>query len=265
MRAAAGAFALVATTMGCRAAPAPAPASALAPLPGFFESLPVAGHPDAFLSLPTNATSRRPVVVVIHGAGDRPDWQCGGWRHATGDFPFVLCPTGHFDPGGSTKTDRRYTHTGGAALLDYVDGSLAALAARYPAYADTAAPILAGFSLGSYEVLALAVQHPDRFPRVALVEGAISQLDDARARALVKGGGTRVLFGCGQRPCEAAAKAAVARLAHDGLDARVAFAPVSHTFDPPLEDAVHAQLAWFVAGDARWDPAIADAGPPASP
>jgi hypothetical protein len=49
------------------------------------------------------------------------------------------------------------------------------------------------------------------------------------------------------------AKAAAQRLAtRDHLEAHVAFAPVNHTFDPPLEDAVHAELEWLVEGDARW-------------
>ncbi|MGH7293733.1 MAG: alpha/beta hydrolase-fold protein, partial [Polyangiaceae bacterium] len=198
-------------------AASPAPPVAPPRLEGFFESLPVAGHPDAFVSLPTGATGKRPVVVVIHGAGDRPDWQCGGWRRATGERAFVVCPTGRFDPGSSTRTDRRYTHTGGPALLAYIDASLEALAARYPDYADTSAPLLAGFSLGSYAILAIAIQHPDRFPRIALVEGATRQLDDGRARAFVKGGGLRVLFGCGQPGCAAEAMVAAARLSRDGL------------------------------------------------
>ena len=231
----------------------PAPPQAPPPLAGFFESLPVAGHPDAFVSLPTGATGKRPVVVVIHGAGDRPDWQCGGWRRATGEQAFVVCPTGRVDPGSSSKGDTRYAHIGGPALLGYIDASLAALAARYPDYADTATPLLAGFSLGSWEVLALAVQQPARFPRVALVEGVTDKLDDARARAFVQGGGVRILFGCGHKGCEQTAKATAQRLeAHDHLPAHVAFAPVNHTFDPPLEDAVHAELAWLVEGDGRW-------------
>jgi pimeloyl-ACP methyl ester carboxylesterase len=190
---------------------------------------------------------------VIHGAGDRPDWQCGGWRRATGEQAFIVCPTGQVDPGSSTKGDTRYTLTGGPALLAYIDASLAALAARYPDHADVESPLLAGFSLGSWGVLALAVQQPARFPRLALVEGATDRFDDAQARAFVKGGGLRVLFGCGQKACELAATATAKRLeARDGLPARVAFAPVHHTFDPPLEDAVHAELGWFVEGDPRW-------------
>jgi pimeloyl-ACP methyl ester carboxylesterase len=223
------------------------------PIPDFFLSLPVPGHPDAFVSLPTGATGKRPVVVVIHGAGDRPDWQCGGWRRATGEYAFVVCPTGRRDAASSTKDDTRFTHANGPALLAYIDASLDALAQRYPEHADTMTPILAGFSLGSFGVLALAVQRPERFPRIALVEGATEVFDDARARTFVQGGGQRVLFGCGQRACEAAAMAAARRLeARDRLPARVVFAPVSHTFDPPLEDAVHGALAWLVEGDARW-------------
>ena len=43
---------------------------------------------------------------------------------------------------------------------------------------------------------------------------------------------------------------------------RLAFAPVNHTFDPPLEDAVHAELEWLVEGDARWKK---DGEPPPAP
>lgn len=234
-------------------------APAVAPITAFFESLPVAGHPDAFVSLPTGATGKRPVVVVIHGAGDCPDWQCGGWRRATAGYPFIVCPTGRLDPANSTKGDTRYTHVGGKVLLSMIDGALEALAARYPDHADTTTPLLAGFSLGSGEILGLAVQQPARFPRIVLVEGVNDGFDDGRARAFVAGGGMRVLFACGQRGCEMASKAAAQRLqARDHLDARVVFAPVDHTFNPPLEDAVHAQLGWLVEGDARWE--IVDGG-----
>jgi hypothetical protein len=44
----------------------------------------------------------------------------------------------------------------------------------------------------------------------------------------------------------------VKRLGERRLDARAVFAPVGHTFDPPLEDAVRAQLTWLVGGDPRW-------------
>jgi predicted esterase len=228
------------------------PMAPLPALPGFFEALPVPGHPDAWMSLPTGATDKRPVVVVIHGAGDRPDWQCGGWRRATRELAFIVCPRGSYAPLDSTKGDARYTHRGGAVLLAYIDASLAAVEARYPDYADTSTPILAGFSLGASEILALAVQAPARFPRIALIEGGTGGWTDERIDAYRAGGGQRVLYGAGQRANESTGRAAVKRLLARGLDARVVYAPVDHTFDPPLEDAVRDELAWFVAGDPRW-------------
>jgi pimeloyl-ACP methyl ester carboxylesterase len=236
----------------------PDAAPALAPLPGFFEGLPVAGYPDAWLSLPTGATSKRPVVVLIHGAGDRPDWQCGGWRHATDEYAFIVCPRGHVDKASSTKNDVRYTHIGGESLLAYVDASLEALAARYPDYVDTSMPLYAGFSLGAAEIVALAVKSPSRFPRLALVEGATTSWSNARVDEYLKGGGKRVLYGCGQEGVRNVARSTAKRLVALGLDTRVVYANVGHTFDPPLEDAVRSQLAWLLEGDERWSGAHFD-------
>ncbi|HZU82688.1 MAG TPA: hypothetical protein VE987_07220 [Polyangiaceae bacterium] len=226
-------------------APAPPPAPpATPPLLGDLESLPVAGHPPAWLSLPTGATGRRPVVIVIHGAGDRPERQCRGWRHATGGYPFVVCPEGRAWP--------RYTHIGGAPLLEYIDRALEAVADRYPDYADTSNPLLAGFSLGAAQATDIAVRAPARFPRVALVEGATKVWSGARASAFLQGGGQRVLFGCGQDGVRDSAERTAKRLGRFGLDAHVVFANVGHKFAPALQDAVRGELAWLMDGDDRW-------------
>jgi pimeloyl-ACP methyl ester carboxylesterase len=214
------------------------------PLYGAFEPLPIAGYPEAWVSLPTGATSPRPVVVVVHGAGDRPERQCRGWRHATSEYPFVICPRGLISP--------PYTHLGGAPLLEYIDGSLEALAARYPHYVDTHNPLLAGFSLGAAQVTELAVQFPARFPRIALVEGATTAWSMERAEAYLQGGGQRVLFGCGQGGVRNRAERTAKRLEDLGLDAHVVFANVGHRFAPSLQEAVHGELAWLMEGDERW-------------
>ncbi len=223
------------------------------PIEGAFEALAVPGHPDALVSLPTGATGKRPVLVVVHGSGDRPNWQCEGWRSATAQFAFIICPTGAYDAHWSTKGDTRYTHTGGAPLLAYIDASLAALAARYPDYADSRAPLLAGFSLGASEILGLAVREPSRFPRIALIEGAWDGWTDARIASYAKEGGQRVLYGAGQRSVERSERATATRLVAAGLDARVVFAPVGHSFEQGLVDAIRADTAWLVEGDRRWD------------
>jgi predicted esterase len=242
-----------ATTTAAPASTSAAPEAGLRPLAGDFESLAVAGHPDAQVALPTGATERRPVVVVVHGTGDRPDWQCEGWRSATAQFPFVVCPTGFHDKHWSKRGDTRYTHIGGAPLLAYIDASLAALAARYPDYADTRAPILAGFSLGAREILTLAVKNPARFPCIVLVEGASTAWTPARLATYVKGGGKRVLYGSGQAGVHLSQQRSAKRLMAAGLDVRVVYAPVGHTFDQPLVYAVRAEVPWLVGGDERWE------------
>jgi pimeloyl-ACP methyl ester carboxylesterase len=196
------------------------------------------------VSLPTGATGRRPVVIVIHGAGDRPERQCRGWRHATNEYPFIICPRGRAAP--------RYTHIGGAHLLEHIDGALQALAARYPDYVDTHNPLLVGFSLGAAQVTALAVQFPSRFPRIALVEGATTAWSGARVSAFLQGGGQRVLFGCGQDGVRDRAERTAKRLTGLGLDAHVVFVNVGHRFAPSLQDAVRSELGWLVEGDERW-------------
>jgi hypothetical protein len=223
------------------------------PLPDAqFEPLAIPGHPDAVLAIPNGATSKRPVVVVIHGSGDRPDWQCWGWKRATRSYPFIVCPTGSYNSAWSTKDDTRYTHSGGPQLLAHIEAGLAALAARYPDYADTSTPLLAGFSLGAGEIIPFAVADPARFPRVVDVEGGADGWTDGRAATFVKGGGLRVLFGAGQRGNEMIAKATAKRLAAKGLDAHVTYAQVGHTFDVPLQEGIEAEMGWLMAGDARW-------------
>jgi hypothetical protein len=50
----------------------------------------------------------------------RQDPQCRGWRHATDEYPFIVCRKGRFDP-RSSRRDPRYTQIGdGAALLEHI-------------------------------------------------------------------------------------------------------------------------------------------------
>ena len=230
-------------------------AGALPPIPDapLFTNLTVPGFPDAVVALPNGARTPRPVLVVLHGSGDRPDWNCDAWRHITSDRGFVLCPRGDYVPRESGPgDDRRYTHRGGAYLQRHFDAALSALAARFAGYVDVERPALAGFSLGAAEVLGLAARDPARFPRVAEIEGGQDAWTAASIRAFASGGGQRVLFGCGSSWCMPAAKSAAARLHAGGVDARIVHASVGHTTDPPLQEALMVEIGWFLEGDARW-------------
>jgi pimeloyl-ACP methyl ester carboxylesterase len=248
------------------ASPSPSPSTAtsmttsmdagLAPIPPspLFYSLPVPGFPDAVVSVPNGATSPRPVIVVIHGSGDRPDWNCDAWRHITSAAGFVLCPRGAHNAEWSTKDDERFTHKGGETLRRHIDLAMQALVEKWPGYVDADHPIVEGFSLGATEISQLAQKDPARWSRVAVLEGGHDVWSVASAKAFAAGGGQKVLFGCGSKWCVPAAKAAAARLEKGGVAAKWVFADVGHTNDRPLQEAVMTELAWFLEGDSRWLP-----------
>jgi hypothetical protein len=231
---------------------------ALAPIPPqpLFTNLVVPAFPEAVVSVPNGATSVRPVVVVLHGSGDRPDWNCDAWRHITDAHGFVLCPRGDYVPLESTAGDRRYTLRGGAHLRAYLEGALEALATRFAGYVDVERPIVTGFSLGATEIAQLALSDPARFPRIAVLEGGYNVWTPSAVAAFAARGGLRVLFGCGSTWCMPPAQAAVKRLNLGDVQARLVFAAVGHTNDRPLQEALMAERAWFFDGDARWS------GPP---
>jgi hypothetical protein len=222
-----------------------------------FVDFPVPGYPDAVVGLPEGATSSRPVVVVIHGLGGRPDPNCKAWRAIVRGWGFVLCPRGEYDPERSTPGDRRYTHPGGRRLRAHIDAALGALAERYAGYADVRAPVLTGFSLGAYEIAMLGQRGLPPFPRLAVLEGGFDGWAAPTIEAFAAEGGSRVLFGCGSSWCSIPSSAAAARIGQrPGLEARVASAPVGHANTPPLQEAIRSQLPWFLAGDERWAPAL---------
>jgi predicted esterase len=216
-----------------------------------FERLPVDGFPDAVLAEPLDTAGPRPVVVVLHGLGDRPEPHCEAWRVITGARAFILCPRGAYDAARSRVGAPRYTHASDA-LRAHVDAALVSLANRYGSLADTTRPLLSGFSLGAWQAAVLAQQDGNRFSRVALVEGGLDLWLEQNIHAFVSQGGRRVLFGCGSWWCTPSAQAAATRMDDAGLGVRLAEASVGHHDAPELVAAMKAHFLWFVDGDERW-------------
>jgi predicted esterase len=219
------------------------------------EPLSVPGFAEAVVGLPWDATSPRPLVVVLHGLDDQPERHCEAWRNVTGARAFVLCPRGDYDAARSSPEVPRYTLEGGAVLLAHVDAAIAALRARYGAAVDAERPLLAGFSLGAWQAAYLA-QDDARYSRVAMLEGGVDY-DPWLASGVQKfmaHGGRRILYACGFPGCGELARPAIARLEDAGASARVCAANVNvgHRDAPPLQQAIRAELGWFVDGDARW-------------
>jgi predicted esterase len=198
------------------------------------------------------ATSPRPVLIVLHGSSDRPDWNCDAWRHITGARGFVLCPRGQYVAADSTKDDARYTLRGGAPLRAYLDAALDALARRFEGYVDVRRPVLAGFSLGASEIAQIAIADAPNVGSVALIEGGHDVWTAANIRRYAEHGGSHVLFGCGSSWCMDPARKAAARLQAGGVEAHLVHANVGHTTDRPLQEAIMSDLRWFLQGDERW-------------
>jgi predicted esterase len=228
-------------------------------------ALPIAGFPDAAVAPPWNVETPRPVLIVLHGLGDRPETHCEAFRSVLHASAFVLCLRGSFDPERSEPGRTRYTLPGGDTLRAHVDAALQALEARYGDRVDIERPLLAGFSLGATEAALLAQWETARFPRVAVLEGGLDVWDYGTVAAFAQHGGVRVLFACGSPWCTPPARAAIARIrangAADADAARLAFADVGHRDSLPLQAAVRAEFAWFVEGDPRWEPLAANDEP----
>jgi len=101
--------------------------------------------------------------------------------------------------------------------------------------------------------VAIATRDPDAFRAMVLVEGGHDRWNHASARAFAKGGGSRVLFACGQPGCMGAAKRAAAALDAAGVETKlVERKGVGHSYSGPLAEEVKAAFDWVVEDDPRW-------------
>jgi dienelactone hydrolase len=233
-------------SLGCSPKPR---AGELAPLaaPGWRANLPVQGFADASVALPLGATRPRPIVVVIHGARDRAEWQCGSFRGVLGGSVFILCPQG--------------VQSAAAGLFDLgsfddataeLRAGLAALKARYGAYVAPSPVLLIGYGEGAAVAADLARQEPAFFARVALIGGEPASLTPSIIKGFSERGGKRVLLFCADRACELDATARALLLTRGNVAAKAVRASVGPYLDAAFTAALKPELAWLVQDDSRW-------------
>jgi len=232
-------------------------AAALAPLAGDpFVDLPVEGHRAAVVSVPLGAVAPRPLVVVTHGAGGRPEPHCAFWREMLGDRGFILCPRGTLLGSFAEPSEQGFFYRDHHALEREVSAAMAALRARFGGYLDERAPIYAGFSQGATMGALAFARRPAVFARLVLIEGGVGEADEwtiSGARAFREGGGERVLFACGRPSCLLAAQRSLTYFDKAGLVGRVVHgAGAGHTYGGAVEGAVKGALPWITEGDRRW-------------
>jgi predicted esterase len=134
-----------------------------------------------------DAARPRPVVVVLHGNFDRPEWECATWGEAAAFHGFVLCPRGVRTP-WATRAEDRWTYGSAARVAREIEAGLEALEARYPGMVTREGMVLAGFSLGAILAPKLVRSSPGKYSHVFLVEGGVDQLDEKGISSLKEAG-----------------------------------------------------------------------------
>lgn len=119
----------------------------------------------------------KPVVIVLHGNFDRPEWQCEMWGKIASSYGWILCPRGTRTP-YATKAEDRWTYRGGAMRLSgEMLASLVALEETYPDLVTREGLVLVGFSLGAILAPEIIQLNKGMFPVVFFVEGGLSRLE----------------------------------------------------------------------------------------
>lgn len=208
----------------------------------------------------------RPVAVVTHGAGGRPEQDCGRWKQLLREQAFVLCTRGRATNSFLPEAEQGFFYDGHHELGKEVERAMSALLTRYGARVDATRPIFTGFSQGATMGslwLHERTETSPRFARVALVEGGSGQWNVALSERAHQNGLEKVLIVCGQASCAESGRASARYLERAGVDVRFEYAQGGgHTDDGPVGRRVTSSLEWFLAGDARY---ANEAVPPAPP
>jgi dienelactone hydrolase len=152
------------------------------------EPLEVEGHNPASHVGPDDRSSwPRPVVIVLHGNFDRPEWECETWSAVAGFHGWILCPRGIRTP-WATLEDDRWTYRGSVATAEEIEKALSALEALYPGRVSREATVLVGFSLGANLAPAIVRDNPGVYPYVVLAEGGGKNMERKWIAAMKKAG-----------------------------------------------------------------------------
>lgn len=249
-------FGAIASLIGCRCrSDTPHLRGQLEPLGGTAElALEVRGQAPSVVAVPLGARRPRPLLIALHGAADRPEWQCNSWRSVTGGRAFVLCPRGIPVATEGAAPERFGFETPGRTSEE-LRTALAALKKRFPKHLASAPVVLTGFDVGAEHALYILRQEPSFFARVVLVSGKEVPWLPTLSAIFGEAGGKRVLFVCTSRGCDVSAARAETSLRLYPVEVRRVFlgewGPV---FDGRVEEALTAEWAWLTDGESAWEP-----------
>ena len=241
--------AVVASAQFSSVASSPAP-RAFPPLAGasWLERMTLDDGNVIYVAPPLGATEPRPLIIAVHGAGDRAEWSCGGWRLAASEYAFVVCPQG-------LKMDaQRFAWDSPRTIAERVERAIDVVRSRFGAYVAEGPPLYAGFSQGATLSGPTLLAKEARFPAVILAEGGYNLIRDASFIARLEANGTsRLLVVCGSAACFQTANGVRPNFARAQVDLRIAGDALSgHNLNQRMQDALHGAWPSFVAGLPGW-------------
>jgi hypothetical protein len=218
-----------------------------------WQRLPVPGFLDAEVVVPPAGGRPKPVLVVAHGAGDRPEPHCFNWGEIVRTRGFVVCVRG-------VRTDNRVPHEFAGyyypehhMLTRLVRGSLEAARERFGERIDVEGAAFSGFSQGSLMGALVVARHPTWFSRALFIEGGGDAWSRGIAQRYAAGGGRRIAFLCGTGWCRGPAERSAPWLEGAGLEVRVDMLPgAGHTTGGAVRRRMPEVFDWLVEDDPRW-------------
>ena len=214
----------------------------------WLEALDLGDGDSAVVSVPLGATEPRPLVVAVHGAHDRPEWACGGWRLGFAVYPFIVCPRG--TPVGGDK----YAWSNSAAIERTVLKSVAKVRERFADYVAAPPHAYAGFSQGAIFAEPILLRHAAVFPTAILAEGGYPIVRSQRfAKAFRAVGGATVVIVCGSPGCRDTAQSAAPVLEAAGLRVfRSGDVRSGHNLNRLMQEALLRDFRSWFEGDPAW-------------
>jgi predicted esterase len=197
---------------------------------------------------PIGAREPRPLIVAVHGAGDRAEWACGGWRMVAGEYAFVVCPQGR-------KMDSmRFAWDSPETIRQRVARAISAARTRFGQYIADGPTLYVGFSQGATLAGPTLLDPAQSFPFLALAEGGYGLLQDRAFLTKLKARGVEsVLLACGTPGCFATMRAAEPRLSAAGIQALIGGDPASgHNLNGEMQAGLQKVWPDFVAGLPNW-------------
>jgi predicted esterase len=214
----------------------------------WIEHLDLDGGQEAYVCPPIGAREPRPLIVAVHGAGDRAEWACGGWRMVASEYAFVVCPQG-------MKMDKmRFAWDRAETIRSRVAAAIAAARARFGQYIAEGPTLFVGFSQGATQAGPTLLDPAQSFPFIALAEGGYGLVRDRTFIAKLKARGVAsVLLACGTPACFSTMRAAEPNLSAAGIQALIGGDPKSgHNLNGEMQAGLQKVWPDFIAGLPNW-------------